>query len=133
MMTPLPFVLEDRTGLLTGSDFDDIYDRVFLRIARVPQPKDSTFTTMIYKMAHRSSRRRDTLPFHSNPSVVLEFGPQETLGNISYVGQWAIPMSRYLRKTSLFGGSVAVILFYFITVLLQTVISQIFVEKIYCI
>ncbi|EKM58837.1 uncharacterized protein PHACADRAFT_248932 [Phanerochaete carnosa HHB-10118-sp] len=33
----LPFYLEDRTGQLSESDFDDMYDRVFLRLAP-PQP-----------------------------------------------------------------------------------------------
>ena len=29
----LPYYLEDRTGLHTASDYDDIYDRLFLRVA----------------------------------------------------------------------------------------------------
>ena len=28
----LPYYLEDRTGHYTGTDFDEIYDRLFLRV-----------------------------------------------------------------------------------------------------
>lgn len=40
---------------------------------------------------------------------MLEFGPDESLGNVSWVrsrnNNVTIPMNRYLRKLSLFGGS----------------------------
>jgi len=105
---PLPYTLEDRTGL-QNSDFDDIYDRMFLRVARLPQ-QGKSLLTMIYNMGQRASRHRDSLPFRHNPSVILEFGLDESLGNISFKRPDAsatIPMSRYLRKTSLFGGSLS--------------------------
>jgi hypothetical protein len=103
MRGPLPYILEDRTGLNTGSDFDDIYDRVFLRVARIPQRT----MTMIYDMGRRASRRRDSLPFQTAPSVILEFAADESLGNISFVRppvNLSVPMGRYLRKSSIFGG-----------------------------
>ncbi|KAF8890436.1 hypothetical protein BD779DRAFT_1610850 [Infundibulicybe gibba] len=80
---PLPFVFEDRTGSNTSSDFDDIYDRLFFRVARA----QSRTTTMIYDMDRRASRHRDTLPFTRGPSVVLEFMPDESLGTVSFVHQ----------------------------------------------
>ncbi|KAF9457396.1 hypothetical protein BDZ94DRAFT_1273304 [Collybia nuda] len=104
MPVTVPYVLEDRTGLNTGSDFDDLYDRIFFRVARLPQKT----TTMIYSMNMRGSRHRDKLPFNQEPVAILDFTPNESLGTISYVQHplnFSLPMSRYLRKTSIFGGS----------------------------
>jgi len=108
MPAPLPYTLEDRTGL-QNTDFDEIYDRIFLRVARLPQQSNS-LVTMIYNTGQRSSRHRDSLPFRHSPSVTLDFGLDESLGNISFQHlnpRPTIPMSRYLRKTSLFGGSLS--------------------------
>ncbi|KAI0734854.1 hypothetical protein C8Q72DRAFT_328807 [Fomitopsis betulina] len=104
----LPYYLEDRSGLYTGSDFDDIYDRLFLRVA--PPPGSSTdgppAALMIYNVGRRSSSPRDNRPIQREPAVVLEFGQNATLGRISFVGtSTAVPMNQYLKKTSLFGGS----------------------------
>jgi len=117
--TPPPYILEDRTGQITATDFDDLYDRVFFRIARVPgtvglagtRERPTTGTrTMIYRMNIRGSRHRDSLPFTQQPVVILDFSPDERLGNITFVregeedGSLAVPMQRYLSKTSWFGS-----------------------------
>ncbi|THU90300.1 hypothetical protein K435DRAFT_760451 [Dendrothele bispora CBS 962.96] len=106
---PLPYVFEDRTGQLLGSDFDDMYDRLFFRVSR---PVPNKPVTMIYDMGRRATRHRDSLPFKRDPIAILEFGQGESLGNITYCTQKgstnvSIPMNRYLRKTSLFGGSLS--------------------------
>ncbi|KXN92570.1 hypothetical protein AN958_06538 [Leucoagaricus sp. SymC.cos] len=103
---PLPYSFEDRTGSNTHSDFDDIYDRMFFHITRQP----GRSTTYIYEMPIRASRHRSSLPLNREPSVLLEFLPDESLGNITFVGKspyhtMTMPMSRYLRKPSLFGSS----------------------------
>lgn len=103
---PLPYTLEDRTGLALSSDFDDIYDRLFLRVAKGQQQRDGS-PTVIYNMNRRSSRHRDSLPLQREPSVILEFGANGALGNVTFMQRPAkisIPMNRYLRKTSIFGG-----------------------------
>lgn len=100
---PLPYVFEDRTGSSTDSDFDDIYDRLFFRVLRSSQRT----STMIYAMDRRASRHRDSLPLQRDPIAILEFLPNESLGNVSFVRppvNLTTPMSRYLRKTSIFGG-----------------------------
>ena len=105
----LPYYLEDRSGSYTGSDFDDIYDRLFLRVARPPgSPMDGPpAALMIYNVGRRSSSPRDNRPIQREPTVVLEFGQNATLGRISFVGSsTTLPMNQYLKKTSLFGGSV---------------------------
>ncbi|KAF8896944.1 hypothetical protein CPB85DRAFT_203864 [Mucidula mucida] len=101
----LPYILEDRTGVNTASDFDEMYDRVFYRIARVPLVRATT--TMIYEMGTRASRHRDTLPVTQPPIVILDFQEDESLGTISYLrptGKTTELMSRYLKKTGLFSS-----------------------------
>ena len=103
--SPLPYTLEDTSGRLTMSDFDDIYDRIFLRVAQSPQPTGKT-KLMIYNMHRRSSRRRDSLPFQAAPSVVLQFEANNALGVVTFSqspASLSIPMNRYLRKTATFG------------------------------
>jgi hypothetical protein len=115
-MLHLPLSLEDRTGLNTASDFDDIYDRVFLHVAA--QPGTSSNTVNIYKMSQRGSRRRDALPFNPTtpPAATLSFGPRDSLGTVSFGtvpanggggAAMAMAMGQYLKKTSLFGGSLS--------------------------
>ncbi|KAJ7775627.1 hypothetical protein DFH07DRAFT_87201 [Mycena maculata] len=106
---PLPYILEDRTGAHTTSDFDDIYDRLFFHVATAPQRSGSS-ATMIYSMNRRASRHRDAQPFHNTPAAVLEFLPDGSLGNVSFMqpaGTLTIPMGTYLRRTSLFGRSLS--------------------------
>ena len=114
LMLHLPLSLEDRTGVNTASDFDDIYDRVFLHVATHP----GTSTVNIYKMSQRGSRRRDTLPFNPTTpaAATLSFGPRDSLGTVSFGsvlaeggggGGAAMAMGQYLKRTSLFGGSLS--------------------------
>ncbi|KAJ3984415.1 hypothetical protein F5890DRAFT_1516902 [Lentinula detonsa] len=102
---PLPYVFEDRTGQLYGSDFDDMYDRLFYRVARDPQRT----ATMVYDMGRRANRHRDSLPFHQRPIAILDFKPDQSMGSICYAsnGSVAVPINRYLRRTSIFGGSLS--------------------------
>ncbi|KAH7922882.1 hypothetical protein BV22DRAFT_1016424 [Leucogyrophana mollusca] len=108
----MPYVLEDRTGVMAMSDFDDIYDRLFLRVTPHPHPPDGNNNVWaIYTMGRRSSRHNDARHLDRHPSVILEFatGPGGGLGTVHFVqppaASLSIPMSRYLRKTALFGGS----------------------------
>lgn len=99
---PLPYSFEDRTGSNTDTDFDDIYDRMFFHVKRQP----GCSTTHIYEMPIRASRHRSSLPLNREPSAILDFLPDESLGSLTFAGKTTtIPMSRYLRKTSLFGTS----------------------------
>lgn len=102
---PLPYILEDRSGIYNGSDFDDIYDRLFLRIAESSHDAE-TSVLMIYDMGRRSSRRRDSRHFDRHPSVVLEFGTDGTPGSVNFIqphSAQSLPMYQYLRKTTIFG------------------------------
>ncbi|KAK0191723.1 hypothetical protein F5146DRAFT_929354, partial [Armillaria mellea] len=101
-----PISWRTEPGPTPGSDYDDIYDRLFFRVARSP----AQTATMIYNMHRRASRHRDSLPFTQDPIVVLDFLHDESLGTVSFIrptGRISQAMSKYLRKTSLFGSSLS--------------------------
>lgn len=115
-MRPLqmPYTFEDRTGHVVGSDYDDIYDRMFIRVVPHPHtPTRNKNVLAIYSMGRRSTRHGDTRHLERQPSVILEFaeGAAGGLGNINFfyppAPSMTIPMSRYLRKTAFFGGSLS--------------------------
>ncbi|CCM03250.1 uncharacterized protein FIBRA_05376 [Fibroporia radiculosa] len=107
----LPYFFEDRSGQYTSSDFDDIYDRLYFRVAPPDHhvtSKDSESTLMVFNTGRRSSSHRDHRPPKRSPSVILDFGPQGALGKISFVGSSIVlPMNQYLKKTSMFGSSLS--------------------------
>ena len=103
---PSAYFFEDRTGVLTGSDFDEVYDRAFLRVSSTPQ-RTRNAGLMIYDMGQRSTSigDRDGRHFYREPAIILDFGPKGALGTIHFTrGHVSIPMPQYLRKVSLFGG-----------------------------
>ncbi|KAI6096750.1 hypothetical protein F5141DRAFT_1190974 [Pisolithus sp. B1] len=109
----MPFTFEDRTGNLHSSDFDDIYDRMFLRVTPYSHAASGNKNTLaVYVMGCRSTRRKDTRHLERHPSVVLEFGETRPgLGTIRFPqspsSSISIPMHTYLRKTTFFGGSLS--------------------------
>ena len=96
----LPLHFEDRTGYITNTDFDDMYDRMHFHVSRLP----GQTSTKIFRMGFRPSRVRNSLPLPPNAEVTLDFGPHEALGTISLSLLSAykanLPMAQYLRKTS---------------------------------
>lgn len=106
---PFPYILEDRSALYNASDFDDIYDRLFLRIAESSREAGKSVLS-IYDMGRRSSRRQDSRHLDRQPSVILEFGHNGALGTIHFIQRPAttsMTMHQYLRKTTIFGGSLS--------------------------
>jgi len=119
----MPYIFEDRTGRVSGSDYDDTYERMFLRVAPHPHsPTGNDNVVAIYNMGRRSTRHGDVRHLERQPAVILEFaeGTAGGLGNIHFFYPPApsvtIPMSRYLRKTAFFGGYA---LSYFVWLLYQ--------------
>lgn len=96
----LPLQFEDRTGYITNTDFDDMYDRMHFHVSRLP----GQTSTKIFRMGFRPSRVRNALPLPPDPEVSLDFGPHEALGTISlslmssYTAN--LPMTQYLKRTS---------------------------------
>ena len=105
---PLPFYLEDRTGDLRTSDFDEAYDRLFLRVSRTSHDADSEMTLLISDTGRRSSSRRSAhtgARTDREPAVMLEFGTAGALGTVTFVRDGvSLPMGQYLRRTSMFSG-----------------------------
>lgn len=106
MNRDIPYILEDRTGSHTASDFDDVYDRIFFRVAPSPRKSDEG-SLMIYDIGSRSSSQGRQFHHSRKPCVILQFGPNRALGTISFVKVLTLPMNQYLKKTSLFGGSLS--------------------------
>jgi len=104
---PSAYFFEDRTGVLTGSDYDEVYDRAFMRVSSTPQ-RTRNAGLMVYDMGQRSTSLgdRDRRHFYREPVIVLDFGPRGALGTVRFTkGSVSIPMHQYLRKVSLFSGS----------------------------
>ncbi|KAH8824330.1 hypothetical protein DL96DRAFT_1712612 [Flagelloscypha sp. PMI_526] len=106
MSRSVPFVFEDRTAVNADTDLDDLYDRLFFKVARMTAP--SPTTTTIYEMRHRASRHRDRIEFSGLPTVNLQFAPDENLGVVTFLRtNVSFEMARYLRKTSMWGSSLS--------------------------
>ncbi|KAH7911011.1 hypothetical protein BJ138DRAFT_1007480 [Hygrophoropsis aurantiaca] len=90
----MPFLLEDKTGKFTESDFTDINDRLCLRL-RCTAPTAHSYA--IYNITYDSEPPK--------PIVVLEFGPNHALGSIKLGSGPKLPMAEYLAKLSPQGSS----------------------------
>ncbi|KAI0084200.1 hypothetical protein BDY19DRAFT_973641 [Irpex rosettiformis] len=110
----LPYFLEDRTGIVSRTTFDDIYDRLFLSI----DPSSSSSTVTISSSPRRASSHTDsTQPRRlssyakeaDSPStaVTLHFGQRGTLGSVVFPDESVVPMASWLKKTGLFSGSLS--------------------------
>ena len=95
------YMLEDRTGQLTGSDFEDVHDRIRLTL-KCTQKAQTHSVYMIY------DRTRTTVFNYNNPLAVLDFGPNGALGTVSFKTGVHIPMKQYLVKASTFSKYVVV-------------------------
>ncbi|KAI6002842.1 hypothetical protein EDD15DRAFT_2385443 [Pisolithus albus] len=85
----MPYILEDKTGELTGSDFIDINDRLRLRLRCTAQaPTHGVYDTQL-----------------SRALVALAFGPDDSLGTIVFESRSPMAMSEYLRRVSLLSSS----------------------------
>jgi len=87
------YMLEDRTGQLDGSDFEDVHDRIRLTL-RCTQDAQTHTVYMIY------DRTRTAAFNFNNPLAVLDFGPNGRLGTVSFKTGVHMPMIQYLVKVS---------------------------------
>ncbi|CAK5267036.1 unnamed protein product [Mycena citricolor] len=89
----MPYILEDTTGSLTGSEFIDINERMHFRVRCTA--KDTQHTAyMIYNSHHSSNPGRVAIPL---PVAGLDFGREHALGTISYSSE-GVPMRKYLVR-----------------------------------
>ena len=97
----IPFILEDKTGDNACSDFDEIYDRMFLRTKSMSGPGGRGFTTYIYDEGRRSSTLGS---FYGKPLVVLDFVADNGLGQVTFVElSSSMSMDNWMMGTSFFG------------------------------
>ncbi|KAG1751433.1 uncharacterized protein EDB91DRAFT_1243698 [Suillus paluster] len=85
----MPYLLEDKTGKLTGSQFVDINDR--LRLTLRCTARESTHATYIIYSASGSDSGK--------PLVALDFGPNNSLGAIAFGSGPQIPMNSFLESS----------------------------------
>ena len=93
------YMLEDRSGLLTGSDFEDVNGRIRLTL-RCTQATSAHASYMIFDRTHS-----DVYDFN-NPLAVLDFGPNNTLGTVAFENTPHVPMKEYLTKVVVASGLV---------------------------
>ncbi|KAJ3524646.1 hypothetical protein NMY22_g10905 [Coprinellus aureogranulatus] len=90
----LPLFLEDRSGLLTGSEFVDVHDRIKLSYRRTRHDQRG----YQYCVFDTTSSRTDAL---TKPVVVLEFGTKGELGTVTFaLARRTMRMDEYLQKAS---------------------------------
>lgn len=94
----MPYILEDKTGELTGSDFIDINDRLRLRLRCTAQAPTHT-AYMIHNVTHGHECEV------SRALVALAFGPGDSLGTIIFESRSPVAMNEYLRRVSLLASS----------------------------
>lgn len=87
------YMLEDRSGCLTGSDFEDVNNRVRLTL-RCTQATSTHTAYMIF------DRTNSYVNDFNNPLAVLDFGPNNTLGTVAFKTGVHIPMKQYLTKVT---------------------------------
>jgi len=96
-----PYFLEDKTGSLAGSEFVDLNDRMKLVWRRTRADGQGTQ----YYIYDLTSGRPDA---ETKPVVILDFGPNSSLGLINY-GSSYIKMENYLQKVTPSGRYVSVL------------------------
>lgn len=94
----LPFFLEDKTGRLTGSDFNDLHDR--MKLLYRPRSRDPSHG--IYDIYDVSAGQNDS---YETPVVTLTFRPDNSLGTVkfSYESRER-DMGGYLSQVNALGG-----------------------------
>ncbi|KAI9571190.1 hypothetical protein HD554DRAFT_2017535 [Boletus coccyginus] len=92
----MPYLLEDKTGKLSGSDFVDMNDRLRLCVRCTAQAPTHTAY-----MIHNATHGHDS----SNPLIALAFGANNSLGTITIRSGAPVPMDQYLAKLSPLGSS----------------------------
>lgn len=104
----IPYLLEDRTGDVLNTEFDEIYDRMFFGVSssNPPSPSSSTDpapsrTIKLFELGKRSAPalRGSSLNFGKDPVVVLDFAPGGGMGTVLFVRQGvSMPMEKWMRR-----------------------------------
>ena len=112
----LPYIFEDTTGLPTGpTDFLDIYDRPpFLRVTTSHPPtlkgrptletsRDGR-TLKVFELGSNGIGSRRIGREEGTPSAVVTMdSPTSLVGSVKLYGGQAVPLEKWLKKSSTFG------------------------------
>lgn len=96
----MAYMLEDRSGQLTGSEFIDLNGRLCLSYRCTA--RDVTHSAY---MIFNTTSSGEFTGSYTRPVVALDFGPNNTLGTIIFVPETSIQMKKYLVKVSPLGRS----------------------------
>ncbi|KAI0249634.1 hypothetical protein BJV78DRAFT_657752 [Lactifluus subvellereus] len=93
----LPFMLEDRSGSLSGSEFVDLHDRMYLSLRCRRRDANGASQYEIYNMRSKQ---------YNFPVATLEYGVGGALGSVTLIGPGGMPrthtMGTFLAEV---GGS----------------------------
>jgi hypothetical protein len=77
----LPFMLEDRSGSLSGSEFVDLHDRMYLSFRCRRRDRNGASQYEIYNMRSQ----------YNFPVATLEYGAAGALGSVTLIGSGGMP------------------------------------------
>jgi len=83
--TGIPFMLEDKTGSLSNSNFTDLYGRMSLLLRCTSRDPDGASQYAIYNL---------NLMQHDTPVATLEYGAAGALGDITTIGPGGSPQTQ---------------------------------------
>ena len=75
--TGVPLMFDDRTGSLSGSEFVELHDRIYLRVRCTRRDPDGASQYGVYNMRSR----HDEIPV-----ATFGYGAGGTLGNVTMIG-----------------------------------------------
>jgi hypothetical protein len=78
----LPFMLEDKSGSLSGSDFVDLHDRMYLSLRSRRRDRSGASQCDIFNMRSKQ---------FNYPAATLEYGMGGVLGSITLIGPGGMP------------------------------------------
>lgn len=91
----LPVFLEDQSGRLTGSKFEDLYNRMTLTYTRISRNSPQIVYGIFYTAPDEYTSAR-------TPKIILEFGADNSLGTITVGRSNAMAMDDYLPRVNIF-------------------------------
>ncbi|KAH9025654.1 hypothetical protein EDB84DRAFT_366262 [Lactarius hengduanensis] len=85
----LPLMFPDRTGSVFGSEFSELYDRMYLCVCRTRHDSDGAAQYGIYDAS--------VTPFNS-PVATLDYGAGGALGTVMFVGPGGSPRTHEMSS-----------------------------------
>lgn len=91
----MPFFLEDQSGDIENSEFNDLYNRMRFSLRKTSADDAANTTLMVYDLSSPSASSRNDLRV---PVACLTFGAGPTLGTVRIKTGPAVNMEQYLSR-----------------------------------